>query len=54
MGRIFLRLDNILVMELGLEPRSLDECPHKVGGHPHSTNIFQNLEGLCSRYIFLH
>lgn len=45
MRRIFPRLDNILVMELRLEPRSLDECPHKVGGHPHSTNIFSKFGG---------
>lgn len=34
-------------MELGLEPRSLEECSYKVAGQPHSTNIFQNLVGFA-------
>lgn len=43
MGRIFLRPDNGLVAEFGLELRSLDRCPYKVGGQSHSTNIFERL-----------
>lgn len=41
-------------MELGLEPRSLEECSYKVADQPHSTNIFQNLVGFSlDAYYYL-